>query len=103
MGDHDRDREPIRESERTTIVQTGGGGGGGGVIVAIVLILAVLALLFLFFGGNLNKAADKVGVNVNVDAPKIQLPDVNVKIPEKIEIPNVKVETEKTAEGNKVR
>ena len=101
MTDHDRDREPIRETERTTVVQTGGDrGGGGGVIVAIVAIVALLVLLYLFFGGGLNRAADKVGVNVNVDAPKVDLPDVNVKIPEKIEVPNVKVETEKKSDGN---
>jgi hypothetical protein len=102
MTDYDRDPEPVRETERTTVVQTGGDrGGGGGVIVAIVAILALLVLLYLFFGGGLNRAGDKVGVNVNVAAPKVELPDVNVKIPEKIEIPNVKVEAEKKADGNK--
>jgi hypothetical protein len=99
MTDYDRDREPVRETERTTIVQTGGDRGGGGLIIAIVAILALLVLLYLFFGGGLNRAGDKVGVNVNVAAPKVELPDVNVKIPEKIEIPAVKVETKK-ADGN---
>ena len=100
MTDHDRDREPVRETERTTIVQTGGRGGGGGVIVAIIAILALLVLLYLFFGGGLNRAADEVGVNVNVAAPKIDLPDVNIKVPEKIEVPNVKIETGKKPDGN---
>lgn len=100
MTDPDRDREPVHETDRTTIVHTGGRGGGGGVIVAIVAILALLVLLYLFFGGGLNRAADEVGVNVNVDAPKIEVPDVNIKIPEKIEVPAVKIETEKKADGN---
>jgi hypothetical protein len=100
MTDYDRDREPVRETERTTVVQTGGRGGGGGVIVAVVAILALLVLLYLFFGGGLNRAADEVGVNVNVGAPKVDMPDVNIKIPEKIEVPAVKIETEKKAEGN---
>ena len=96
MTDPDRDPERIRDTERTTIIQTGDGErrGSGGVIIAVVLVLALLVLLFVLFGGGLNRAADEVGVNVNVDAP-----DLNVKIPDKIEIPNVEVKTEK-AEGN---
>lgn len=101
MTDYDRDPEPVRETERTTIVQTGGDrGGGAGVVIAVIAILALLVLLYLFFGGGLNRAGDKVGVNVNVAAPNVDLPDVNLKIPEKIEIPAVKVETEKKSEGN---
>lgn len=100
MTDHDRGPEPVRETERTTIVHTGNRGGGGGVIVAIVAILALLVLLYLFFGGGLNRASDEVGVNVNVAAPKIDLPDVNIKVPEKIEVPNLKIETEKKPDGN---
>lgn len=101
MTDPDRDREPVHETDRTTIVHADGNrGGGGGVIVAIVAILALLVLLYLFFGGGLNRAADEVGVNVNVDAPKVELPDVTVKVPEKIEVPAVKIETEKKADGN---
>jgi hypothetical protein len=104
MSDHDRDREPVRDTERTTIIQTGGGErrGGGGIVIAIVLILALLVLAYVLFGGQLNRAADKVGVNVNVDAPKIEMPDVNVKIPDKIELPNVDVKTEK-ADTNQSR
>jgi hypothetical protein len=98
MSDYDRDPEPVRDTERTTIIQTGGGErrGGGGIVIAIVLILALLVLAYLLFGGMLNRAGDAVGVNVNVDTPKIDMPDVNVKIPDKIEIPNVDVKTEKT-------
>lgn len=39
-----------RETDRTTIVETGGGGGGGGVLAVVVLIIAVLLLLYLFRG-----------------------------------------------------
>src|SRR3954463_2849993 len=94
MSDYDRDREPVRE-ERTTIVHTDGGrGGGGGLIAVVVLILVLLVLGFLFFRGSFNRAADQVGLNVNVPAANINLPDVNVKVPSKIEIPEVKVKTE---------
>ncbi len=105
MTDYDRDPEPVRETERTTVIQTGSdrGGGGGGVIVAIIAILALLVLLYLFFGGGLNRAGDKVGVNVNVAAPKVDLPDVNIKVPDKIEVPNVKIETDQKADGNKAK
>ena len=100
MSDHDRDRETIRETDRTTVVHTDGGRSGGGVLIAIVLILAVLALLFFLFGGGFNRTADEVGVNVDVDAPKVEVPDVNVKIPDKIdvEIPDVDVKTD--GDGN---
>jgi preprotein translocase subunit SecF len=93
MSDNDRDRETVRE-ERTTIVHTDGGRGGGGIIAAVVLILVVLVLAFLFFRGGFNRAADQVGLNVNLPATKVELPDVNVKMPSKIEIPEVKVKTE---------
>jgi hypothetical protein len=91
MGDYDRDREPIRDTERTTIVHTDGGGRGGGMVIAVVLIIAVLALLYFLFGGNLNRAADEVGVNVNVDTPKVEvpdvkIPDVDINVPENVNI-----------------
>jgi hypothetical protein len=83
----DPDREPLRESERTTIITSDGDrGGGGGAIIAVVVILAVLILLFVLFGGNLNKAADEVGVNVNVETPKVEMPNIDINVPEKIEV-----------------
>jgi len=114
MSDYDRDREPIGEpasepihdTERTTIIHTDSDRGrGGSVLIAVVLIIAVLALLFILFGGNLNRAADEVGVNVDVDTPKIDLkvPDVNINVPDniKVELPDVDVETKDEGEAEK--
>jgi hypothetical protein len=104
MTDSDREREipreTVRDTERTTIIQTDGGRdrGGGGVILAVVLILALLALLYFLFSGSFNRAADKVGVNVNVEAPKIDMP--NVEMPDKIEV-KVPEQIDVTTDGNK--
>lgn len=97
MTDPDREREipreTVRDTERTTIIQTDGGGrGGGGVILAVLLILVLLGILWFLFGGGFNRAADEVGVNVNVEAPKVDVPEVSlpdkieVKVPEEIDI-----------------
>lgn len=63
--------EHDRETERTTIVETGGGGGGG-VLAVVLLIIVVLVLLFLFrdqlgFGGSKTEISvpDQIEVNVN--------------------------------------
>jgi hypothetical protein len=90
MTDPDRGREipreTVRDTERTTIIQTDGGRdrGGGGVILAVVLLLALLAVLYFVFSGSFNRAADSVGVNVNVETPKVDMP--NVEMPDKIEL-----------------
>lgn len=98
----DPDREPLRESERTTIISTDGDRGrGGGAIIAVVVILAVLVLLFVLFGGNLNRAADEVGVNVDVEAPKLEVPNVDINVPEKIEVDLPEVETKDEPPANK--
>ena len=109
MSDYDRDpvepvaapieRERVRES--TTVVHTGERRGGGGVVAAVVVLLAVILLAFLFFGGAFNRAADDVGVNVNVPAPDInvKMPDVDLKVPENVKLPEVKVESD--GDGNK--
>jgi hypothetical protein len=97
MSDHDRDREPIRETERTTVVTTDGGGrGGGGILIAVVLIVALLVLLFILFGGGLNKAADEVGLNVDVDMPQAEMPDIDINVPENVnvQLPDVDVKTD---------
>ena len=84
MTDPDRERIVVEETprvERETTVVTSNGGGGGGTVVAILVILVVAVLLFLYFGGYLNRAADEVGVNVNVEAPKIDAPDIDINVP----------------------
>jgi hypothetical protein len=85
MSDRDRDefredrvvREPGRERE-TTVIHTDGGGGGGGTIAAIVLLILAAVLLFLFFGGYLNRAAEQTEINVNVQAPDVQVPEIEL-------------------------
>jgi len=64
MADNDRD------TDRTTIVETGG--GGGGVLAVVLLIIVVLVLLYVFrgqlgLGGDTTeiKVPDKIDVNVN--------------------------------------
>ena len=102
MTDPDRERETVRDVERTTVVTTGGDrGGGGGVLLAVLVILVLLAVLYFVFSGSFNRAADEVGVNVNVETPKVEMPDVNVKVPDKIElkVPDVDVKTD--GDGNK--
>lgn len=104
MTDPDRDREPetVREVERTTtVVSTGGDRGGGGALLAVLVIVVLLAVLYFVFSGSFNRAADEVGVNVNIEAPKVDVPDVNLKVPDKIElkVPDVDVKTD--ADGNK--
>ena len=97
MTDPDRDRETVRDTERTTtVVHTDGDRGrGGGLIIAVVLIVALLALLFFLFGGGLNRAGDEVGVNVDVDAPELKVPDeIKLDVPDKVEVelPDVDVQ-----------
>jgi hypothetical protein len=106
MTDPDREREipreTVRETERTTIIQTDGGRGrgGGGVVLAVVLVVALLALLYFLFSGSFNRAADEVGVNVNVEAPKVELPKVDM--PDKIElkVPD-EIQVKTGSDGNK--
>ncbi|WP_129793747.1 type II secretion system protein [Sphingosinicella sp. CPCC 101087] len=89
MDERDRERrdpdpaEPRVERE-TTVIHTGdrGGGGGTGLIVAIVLLMILAAVLFFVFGGGLERAADETDVNVNIDTPEINLPDMDVDLPQ---------------------
>ena len=85
MTDPDREKIVVEETpprvERETTVVTTGDGGGGGVIVAVLVILIVAVLLFLYFGGYLNRAADEVGINVNVETPKVDMPDIDINVP----------------------
>jgi flagellar basal body-associated protein FliL len=104
MTDPDRERETVHDTERTTIIQTDGGRdrGGGGVLLAVVLILVLLAILYFVFSGSFNRAADSVGVNVNVETPKVQMPNVN--LPDKIEVnmPD-KIDVSTDGDGNKAK
>ena len=66
MADNDRD------TDRTTIVETGGGGGSGGIIAVVLLIIVVLVLVFMFrgqlgLGGSKTtvQVPDKIDVDVN--------------------------------------
>jgi hypothetical protein len=97
MTDYDRepgsdaagDPTPPREhvTERTTIVTAERRGGGSGWIIAIVLLIALFAVLFLVFGDRFGRAADDVGVNVNIDTPDIEIPDkVKVELPDEITV-----------------
>ena len=63
MADNDRD------TDRTTIVETGGGGGGGGVLAVVLLIIVVLVLLYVFRAdlGLGGKTVIPSTVNVNVN------------------------------------
>jgi hypothetical protein len=86
MSDGNRDRETVRETDRTTVIDTGGRGGGSGgavAIVAIILLLGIAAIFFFVFNGG-QKAADKVGVNVTL--PQVDTPDINLSIPDKIDV-----------------
>lgn len=83
MDEHER---PVEVERETTVINTGGGGGGGGGAIVALVVVALLGIVaFLWFGGYLGRSGDGVDVNVNVEAPQIELPAV--------ELPDVKVET----------
>lgn len=74
------DRPVVHE---TTVINTGRRGGGG-VVAVLALLVVVIVALVVYFGGYLHrveKAADKVDVNVNVALPKVRLPDVRIDSP----------------------
>lgn len=74
--------EKARQVEReTTVIHTRESGGGGGLIAAIVLLFVIGAIAFFFFGGYFEKTVEDVNVNVSVETPKIELPDVQVVPP----------------------
>ena len=74
--------EPERPvTHETTVINTGERRGGGGALIAIVLLLVVATLAFLYFGGYLQRAAKSTNINVNLEAPKIDLPDINIERP----------------------
>jgi hypothetical protein len=74
--------EPERPvTHETTVINTGERRGGGGAVIAIVLVLVLATLAFLYFGGYLQRAANKTNIDIKVDAPKINLPDINIERP----------------------
>lgn len=102
MTDPDRGPETVRDVERTTtVVSTGGDRGGGGVLLAVIVIIVLLAVLYFLFSGSFNRAADEVGVNVSVEAPKVDVPDVKLEVPDKIEVKVPDVDVKADGDGNK--
>src|SRR5438270_145617 len=100
MTDYDRDPAaeppPVRETERTTIIHdTGDRGGGGGVVLALLVIVVLIAILFFLFRGSFSQTSRETGINVNLAAPAVKVPDINVKVPDvKVTVPKVVVKTE---------
>jgi hypothetical protein len=94
MTDYDRDREPVRETHRTTVIDTGdrSGGGAGGAIALILLLVVVAGIAWFLMRGGGSRTASQVGVNVSL--PK----DINVKVPDKIDVkvPEVNVKSDKS-------
>ena len=88
-----------RPVERETVVVASGdrSGGGGGAIAAILVVLVIAVLAFLYFGGYLQRAADETNINVGIETPKIELPDVRVETPPVV----VQQQPAKPAEANK--
>ena len=92
MSDPDRERIVVEEAtpriERETTVINTGGGGSGGTIVAVLVLLVGVVLLFLYFSGSLGGTADGVDLNVNIDAPKVEMPDIDINNPPPAESSN---------------
>ena len=96
MGDHDREprdtaheSERVRETDRTTIVHSDGGrrGGGAGIITAVLVALLLIVLLFFLFRGGFDAAEDEIGVNVDVEAPELKVPEtIEVDVPDEIKV-----------------
>ena len=74
----DERERPVEVERETTVINAGGDRGGGGMVAAVVVLLLIAVLAFLFFGGYFERAADDVGVNVNVEAPDVKMPDINI-------------------------
>ena len=88
MEDRDRDGLRDREVERTTIIDRGDRrSGGSGLVVGIIVLVLLAVVLFLLLGDGLG-GGDEGDVNVNVEAPEVNLPDIDV--------PDVNIEPEQT-------
>jgi hypothetical protein len=71
----DERERPIHE---TTVINTGERRGGGAAIAAIALLVIVAVAAVLYFGGYLQRAADKTDIDINIEAPKVQLPEMHI-------------------------
>jgi hypothetical protein len=97
VSDDGREPERVRETERTTVVDTGGGGDRTSLaLVALVLVVGLAAILFFLLRGGDRDKTDKIGVNVTL--PEVKAPDINVNLPEvkvpaRIELPEVDVKS----------
>ncbi|MBV9931193.1 MAG: hypothetical protein JO013_09645 [Alphaproteobacteria bacterium] len=95
MSDYDREevpREPVRETRRTTGIDTGDrSGGGAGGAIALILLLIVVGGIAWFLMRSGNRGATQVGVNVTT--PKA----IDIKVPDKIDVkvPDVNVKSDK--------
>lgn len=62
-----------------TVINTGGGGGGGGWAVALLLAVVIIVGGVWLLGGFGGGASGPQDVNVTIDTPQIDVPDVNVE------------------------
>jgi lipopolysaccharide export system protein LptC len=69
MSDEDRDRAPVRERRRTTIIETGERSGGGGAIALILLLIVVAGLAWFLMRSGATRTAAGVNVTVKSDGP----------------------------------
>ena len=91
----DDGRPPVRETRRTTVIDTGdrSGGGGAGGAIALILLLIVVAGIAWFLMRSGSRSTSQVGVNVSL--PKT----IDVKVPDKVElkVPEVSVKTDRSS------
>ena len=81
MQDHDREPVRERETERNTttiITDDGERRGGGGVLIAILVLILLAVLAFFLLGDGLSERGGEGDINVNIDAPEVTVPDVEL-------------------------
>jgi hypothetical protein len=72
-------RDEPRTVRETTVINTGERSGSGGSLLLVVLLLIIVAVgAFLYFDDFFGRGAANVDVDVNIAAPKIDLPAVNL-------------------------
>jgi hypothetical protein len=99
MTEDNRDPEPVRGTDRTTIIRGSGDRGGSGVAIVLLVIVVLLVILFFLFRGNFGGATHDA--RINVAAPNVKVPDINVKVPDvKVTVPKIDVKTEDRTAGN---